>query len=122
MKGQPMSTILDFQIQPLSAASYSLTVCARGSAPPLATSTFQLRVSITIPSNTPTLNDGRTGFFPAPTSFWRTLAESAPWKSGRITPCWIMERIGIGSLFSSVQSSSFSLIFSFSKHTLKREL
>ena len=39
-----MSTILDFQIQPLSAESYSLTVCERGSAQPLAQSIFQLRV------------------------------------------------------------------------------
>ncbi len=39
-----MPTILDFQIQPISAESYSLTVCERDSSQPLATSTFQLRV------------------------------------------------------------------------------
>lgn len=39
-----MPTILDFQIQPLSAESYSLTVCERGSAQPLATATFSHRV------------------------------------------------------------------------------
>lgn len=39
-----MPTILDFQIQPLSAESYSLNVCERGSSGPLARSTFQLRV------------------------------------------------------------------------------
>jgi hypothetical protein len=39
-----MSTILDFQIQPLSAESYSLTVCERGSSQPLASATFSHRV------------------------------------------------------------------------------
>lgn len=39
-----METILDFQIQPLSAESYSLTVCERGSSQSLATATFSHRV------------------------------------------------------------------------------
>lgn len=39
-----MPTILDFQIQPLSAESYSLTVCERNSAQPLASATFSHRV------------------------------------------------------------------------------
>ncbi|MEP7336276.1 MAG: hypothetical protein ABI977_00800 [Acidobacteriota bacterium] len=39
-----MSTILDFQIQPQSAESYSLTVCERGSSQPLASATFSHRV------------------------------------------------------------------------------
>jgi CHAT domain-containing protein len=39
-----MSTILDFQIRPLSAESYSLTVCERGSSQPLASATFSHRV------------------------------------------------------------------------------
>ena len=39
-----MSTILDFQIQPLSAESYSLSVCERGSSHPLASATFSHRV------------------------------------------------------------------------------
>jgi tetratricopeptide (TPR) repeat protein/CHAT domain-containing protein len=39
-----MSTILDFQIQPLSAESYSLTVCERGSSQPLASGAFSHRV------------------------------------------------------------------------------
>ncbi len=39
-----MSTILDFQIQPLSAETYSLTVCERGSSQPLASATFSHRV------------------------------------------------------------------------------
>ncbi len=39
-----MPSILDFQIQPLSAESYSVTVCERGSAQPLAAATFSHRV------------------------------------------------------------------------------
>ncbi len=39
-----MPTILDFQIQPLSAESYSLTVCERSSSAPLAFATFSHRV------------------------------------------------------------------------------
>lgn len=39
-----MPTILDFQIQPLSAEHYSLTVCERGSSQPLASATFSHRV------------------------------------------------------------------------------
>ena len=39
-----MPPILDFQIQPLSAESYSVTVCERGSAQPLAAATFSHRV------------------------------------------------------------------------------
>ncbi|MGH9833511.1 MAG: CHAT domain-containing protein, partial [Blastocatellia bacterium] len=39
-----MSTILDFQIQPLSAESYSLTICERGSSLSLASATFSHRV------------------------------------------------------------------------------
>jgi hypothetical protein len=39
-----MSTILDFQIKPLPAESYSLTVCERGSSQPLASATFSHRV------------------------------------------------------------------------------
>ncbi|MFN7999566.1 MAG: CHAT domain-containing protein [Acidobacteriota bacterium] len=39
-----MPSILDFQIQPLSAESYSVTVCERGSAQPLASATFSHRV------------------------------------------------------------------------------
>lgn len=39
-----MPTILDFQIQSLSAESYSLTVCERGSSQPLASATFSHRV------------------------------------------------------------------------------
>jgi len=39
-----MSTILDFQLRPESAESYSLTVCERGSAQPLASATFSQRV------------------------------------------------------------------------------
>ncbi len=39
-----MPTILDFQIQPLSAESYSLTVCERGSSQSLASATFSHRV------------------------------------------------------------------------------
>ncbi len=39
-----MPTILDFQIQPLSSESYSLTVCERGSSQPLASATFSHRV------------------------------------------------------------------------------
>ena len=39
-----MTTILDFQIQPLSAESYSLTVCERSSSQPLASAAFSHRV------------------------------------------------------------------------------
>ncbi|MBI3421886.1 MAG: tetratricopeptide repeat protein [Acidobacteria bacterium] len=39
-----MPTILDFQIQPLSAESYSLAVCERSSSQPLASATFSHRV------------------------------------------------------------------------------
>ena len=39
-----MPAILDFQIQPLSAESYSLTVCERHSSQPLASATFSHRV------------------------------------------------------------------------------
>lgn len=39
-----MPPILDFQIQPLPAESYSVTVCERGSAQPLASATFSHRV------------------------------------------------------------------------------
>ena len=39
-----MPTILDFQIQPLSAENYLFTVCERGSSQPLAPATFSHRL------------------------------------------------------------------------------
>ncbi|MBS1786226.1 MAG: hypothetical protein JST85_00810 [Acidobacteria bacterium] len=62
-----MPTILDFQIQPLSAESYSLIVCERGSSQPLASATFSHRVDF--------LADFSVDWLNAPNSVTKDAAE-----------------------------------------------
>lgn len=62
-----MPMILDFQVQPLSAETYSLTVCERGSSQPLATATFSHRVDFLTDFSVDRLN--------APNSLTKDAAE-----------------------------------------------